>query len=52
MISIVMFVFIRKDNVEEYLIIDDGKGMSQSEIENALDLGLCDRIGQSEASGR
>lgn len=32
----------KKDNVEEYLIIDDGKGMSESEIENALDLGSCD----------
>ena len=29
----------KKDNVEEYLIIDDGKGMSVTEIENALDLG-------------
>lgn len=32
----------KKDNVEEYIIIDDGKGMSESEIENALDLGSCD----------
>ncbi|MBU5475807.1 ATP-binding protein [Eubacterium sp. MSJ-21] len=31
----------KKDNVEEYIIIDDGKGMSESEIENALDLGSC-----------
>lgn len=29
----------KKDNVEEYLIIDDGKGMSVTELENALDLG-------------
>ena len=32
----------KKDNVEEYLIIDDGKGMSEEELENALDLGSSD----------
>lgn len=32
----------KKDNVEEYLIIDDGKGMSEGELENALDLGSSD----------
>lgn len=29
----------KKDNVEEYLIIDDGDGMSREQIGNALDLG-------------
>lgn len=29
----------RKNNVAEYLIIDDGNGMSPEKIENALDLG-------------
>jgi hypothetical protein len=29
----------RKDNVKEYLIIDDGKGMSEDGIKNALKLG-------------
>lgn len=32
----------KKDNVEEYLIIDDGKGMSRDALENALDLGSDD----------
>lgn len=32
----------KKDNVEEYLIIDDGKGMSEAELDNALDLGSVD----------
>jgi hypothetical protein len=32
----------KKDNVEEYLIIDDGKGMSEAELDNALDLGSAD----------
>ena len=32
----------KKDNVEEYLIIDDGRGMSEEELENALDLGSSD----------
>lgn len=32
----------KKDNVEEYLIIDDGRGMSEGELENALDLGSSD----------
>ena len=29
----------RKNNVSEYLIIDDGKGMSSEKLDNALDLG-------------
>lgn len=29
----------KRNNIKEYLIIDDGKGMTQSEIINALDLG-------------
>lgn len=29
----------KKDNVEEYLIVDDGDGMSREQIGNALDLG-------------
>ena len=29
----------KRDNVEEYLIIDDGDGMSREQIGNALDLG-------------
>lgn len=32
----------KKDNVEEYLIIDDGIGMSEAALENALDLGSSD----------
>lgn len=32
----------KKNNVEEYLIIDDGKGMSEAQIDNALDLGSTD----------
>lgn len=34
----------KKDNVEEYLIIDDGKGMSGAVLENALDLGSSDLL--------
>lgn len=34
----------KKDNVEEYLIIDDGKGMSGAALENALDLGSSDLL--------
>lgn len=32
----------KKDNVEEYLIIDDGDGMSREQMGNALDLGSSD----------
>ena len=32
----------KKDNVEEYLIIDDGRGMSEEALDNALDLGSSD----------
>ena len=32
----------KKDNVEEYLIIDDGDGMSREQMGNALDLGSGD----------
>lgn len=32
----------RKNNVTEYLIIDDGIGMNQEQLENALDLGSND----------
>ncbi len=34
----------KKDNVEEYLIIDDGRGMREEEIDNALDLGSSDAL--------
>lgn len=34
----------KKDNVEEYLIIDDGNGMSEKELDNALDLGSSDEL--------
>lgn len=32
----------KKNNVEEYLIVDDGKGMSEEQLDNALDLGSSD----------
>lgn len=32
----------RKNNVEEYLIVDDGSGMNLTQLENALDLGSKD----------
>ena len=34
----------KKDNVDEYLIIDDGRGMREAEIDNALDLGSSDAL--------
>ena len=34
----------RKGNVKEYFIIDDGDGMDESEIENALQLGSSDAL--------
>lgn len=38
------FNWNKKDNVEEYLIIDDGNGMSEAGIDNALDLGSSDEF--------
>ena len=35
----------KKDNVEEYLIIDDGEGMDPPAVGNALDLGS-ERFGE------
>lgn len=34
----------RKGNVKEYLIIDDGDGMDEAQIENALQLGSSDEL--------
>ena len=34
----------KKNNVEEYIIIDDGKGMSIEQLDNALDLGSSDAL--------
>lgn len=34
----------KKDNVEEYLVIDDGRGMTETELDNALDLGSTDAL--------
>lgn len=38
----------KKNNVEEYLIIDNGNGMSLEDIERALDLGSDDSVYESD----